>query len=79
MNSKNYDGVNKSQQMDPAQQAMQKSGAFMPVMIMATFVFIPIPAGVHYISDFKQCGSVVQTVVINKQLGLRRCKKETEN
>lgn len=58
-----------SQQMDPTQQAMQKSmGTFMPVMIMLTFVFIPIPAGVLLYLITSNIIQVVQTVVINKQL-----------
>lgn len=58
-----------TQQMDPTQQAMQKSmGMFMPVMIMATFVFIPIPAGVLLYLIASNVIQVVQTVVINKQL-----------
>lgn len=42
------------QQMDPTQQAMQKSmGIFMPIMITATFIFIPILAGFAFISYLK--------------------------
>lgn len=60
---------NKNQEMDPTQEAMQKSmGMFMPVMIMGTFIFIPIPAGVLLYLITSNFIQVVQTVVINKQL-----------
>ena len=63
--------------MDPTQQAMQKSmGTFMPVMIMATFVFIPIPAGVLLYLITSNVIQVVQTVVINKQLEAEDAKKK---
>lgn len=64
-------------QMDPAQQAMQKSmGMFMPIMIMATFVFIPIPAGVLLYLISSNVIQVLQTVVINKQLDAEDAKKK---
>lgn len=66
-----------SAQMDPTQQAMQKSmGMFMPIMIMATFVFIPIPAGVLLYLISSNVIQVVQTVVINKQLEAEDSKKK---
>lgn len=66
-----------SQQQDPTQQAIQKSmGAFMPIMITATFVFIPIPAGVLLYLISSNVIQVVQTVVINKQLDLEAEKKK---
>lgn len=66
-----------TQQQDPTQQAIQKSmGMFMPVMIMATFVFIPIPAGVLLYLISSNVIQVVQTVVINKQLELEDVKKK---
>lgn len=66
-----------TQQMDPTQQAMQKSmGMFMPIMIMATFVFIPIPAGVLLYLIASNLIQVVQTVVINKQLDAEDAKKK---
>lgn len=59
----------KNQPQDPTQEALQKSmGTFMPIMIMATFVFIPIPAGVLLYLISSNIIQVVQTVVINKQL-----------
>lgn len=67
----------KTDQMDPTQQAMQKSmGMFMPIMIMATFVFIPIPAGVLLYLISSNVIQVVQTVVINKQLDAEEAKKK---
>lgn len=67
----------KGQQQDPTQQALQKSmGAFMPIMITATFVFIPIPAGVLLYLISSNLIQVVQTVVINKQLELEDEKKK---
>lgn len=67
----------KGQQMDPTQQAMQKSmGMFMPIMIMATFVFIPIPAGVLLYLISSNVIQVIQTVVINKQLDVEEAKKK---
>lgn len=67
----------KGQQMDPTQQAMQKSmNAFMPIMITATFVFIPIPAGVLLYLISSNVIQVLQTVVINKQLEAEDAKKK---
>src|SRR5574344_284877 len=63
--------TNKSQPQDPSQAAIQKSmGTFMPIMIMATFIFIPIPAGVLLYLISSNIIQVAQTVVINKQLEL---------
>jgi YidC/Oxa1 family membrane protein insertase len=54
---------------DPAQQAIQKSmGTFMPIMIMATFVMIPIPAGVFIYLIVSNIVQIIQTVIVNKQL-----------
>lgn len=66
-----------TQNQDPTQQAIQKSmGAFMPIMITATFVFIPIPAGVLLYLISSNVIQVVQTVVINKQLEIEDEKKK---
>lgn len=66
-----------TQQQDPTQQALQKSmGIFMPIMIMATFIFIPIPAGVLLYLIASNVIQVVQTIVINKQLDLEYAKKK---
>lgn len=71
--------TNKMQQADPAQEAMQKTlGTMMPVMLTATFLFIPIPAGVLlYLiaSNFIQVG---QTLIINKQLETEEEKKNNK-
>lgn len=69
--------TNKSVQQDPTQEAMQKSmGTFMPIMVMATFVFIPIPAGVLLYLITSNVIQVVQTVIINKQLELEDAQKK---
>lgn len=66
-----------SGQMDPTQQAVQKSmGTFMPIMIIATFVFIPVPAGVLLYLIVSNIFQVAQTVMINKQLELEDKKKQ---
>ena len=69
----------KTQELDPQQQAMQKMMGFtMPIMLTATFIFIPIPAGVLLylvVSNFFQ---VFQTFVINKQLDAEELKKKEE-
>lgn len=66
-----------TQQMDPTQQAMQKTmNAFMPIMITATFIFIPIPAGVLLYLISSNVIQVIQTVVINKQLDAEAAKKK---
>lgn len=67
----------KNQPQDPQQAALQKSmGTFMPIMVMATFVFIPIPAGVLLYLISSNVIQVVQTVVINKQLDAEFAKKK---
>ena len=66
-------------ELDPQQKAMQKMMSFtMPVMLTATFIFIPIPAGVLLylvVSNFFQ---VFQTVVINKQLDAEELKRKED-
>ena len=60
-----------SKNQDPQQAAIQKSmGTIMPVMIILTFVFIPIPAGALLYLVTSNIFQIVQTVVINKQLEL---------
>ena len=55
--------------MDPTQQAIQKSmGTFMPIMIIGTFVIIPIPAGVLLYLVTSNLVQIVQTVIVNKQI-----------
>ena len=56
-------------ELDPTQEAIQKSmGTFMPVMIIGTFVIVPIPAGVFIYLIVSNVVQVIQTLVINKQL-----------
>ena len=68
--------MTKGQEMDEAQKAMQKSmNTFMPIMLMFTFVIIPIPAGVLLYLISSNVFQVLQTVVINKQLEAEDHKK----
>jgi YidC/Oxa1 family membrane protein insertase len=61
--------INKTDSADPTQQALQKSmGTFMPLMIIATFVIIPIPAGVLLYLITSNVIQIIQTVIINKQI-----------
>lgn len=54
---------------DPTQEAIQKSmGTFMPIMIIGTFVIIPIPAGVLLYLVTSNIIQIVQTVIVNKQI-----------
>ncbi len=54
---------------DPTQQAIQKSmGTFMPIMIIATFGIIPIPAGVLIYLIVSNIVQVLQTIIVNKQV-----------
>lgn len=67
----------KTKNQDPAQEAIQKSmNTFMPIMLTATFVFIPIPAGVLLYLISSNIIQVIQTVVINKQLEMEDLKKK---
>ena len=71
--------MNKSDSMDATQQALQKSmGTFMPLMIVATFVIIPIPAGVLLYLITSNIIQIAQTVIINKQIDLEEAKKKEE-
>ena len=66
----------KNQQVDPQQEAMQKMMGFtMPIMLTATFIFIPIPAGVLLYLVVSNIFQVCQTVVINKQLDTIEAEK----
>ncbi len=61
---------------DPAQEAIQKSmGTFMPIMIIGTFIIIPIPAGVLLYLVTSNIIQIVQTVVVNKQIELEQNNK----
>ncbi len=69
----------KTKNQDPAQAAIQKSmGTIMPVMIILTFIFIPIPAGALLYLVTSNIFQIIQTVVINKQLELEDKKKEEQ-
>ncbi len=69
--------MNKNDSMDPTQQALQKSmGTFMPLMIIATFVVIPIPAGVLLYLITSNIIQIAQTVIINKQIDDEEAKKK---
>lgn len=69
--------TSKTKNQDPAQEAIQKSmNTFMPIMLTATFVFIPIPAGVLLYLISSNIIQVIQTVVINKQLEKEDKKKK---
>ncbi len=64
---------------DPTQQAIQKSmGTFMPVMIIATFVIIPIPAGVLIYLIVSNIIQVLQTVIVNKQIDAEEAAKKVQ-
>ena len=69
----------KNKDIDPQQAAMQKMMGFtMPIMLTATFFFIPIPAGVLLYLVVSNIFQVGQTVIINKQLDkAEEEKKET--
>ncbi len=63
--------MNKGQDVDPAQAAMQKSmNMFMPIMLCGTFVLIPIPAGVLLYLISSNIVQIIQTVLINKKLDI---------
>lgn len=63
--------MNKGQEIDPNQAAMQKSmNLFMPVMLCGTFVLIPIPAGVLLYLISSNVVQICQTLMINKKLEL---------
>jgi len=69
--------MNKTDSTDPTQQALQKSmGTFMPLMIIATFVIIPIPAGVLLYLITSNIIQILQTIIINKQIDDEQAKKK---
>ena len=51
-------------------------GTFMPLMIIATFVIIPIPAGVLLYLITSNVIQIFQTVIINKQIDMEEEKKK---
>lgn len=69
--------MSKTDSQDPTQAAIQKSmGTFMPLMIIATFVIIPIPAGVLLYLITSNVIQIIQTVIINKQIDAEAEKKK---
>lgn len=48
----------------------------MPLMIIATFVIIPIPAGVLLYLITSNIIQIAQTVIINKQIDAEQAKKK---
>lgn len=61
--------MNAQPDLDPAQQAMQKSmSKIMPIMIIGMFIFVPIPAGVFLYMITSNVIQVIQTIIIDKQL-----------
>ena len=59
--------------LDPTQEAIQKSmGTFMPIMIIGTFVIIPIPAGVLLYLVTSNIIQILQTVIVNKQIDMEQ-------
>lgn len=67
----------KTESQDPTQAAIQKSmGTFMPLMILATFIIIPIPAGVLLYLITSNIIQIAQTIVINKQIDNEMAKKK---
>ena len=67
--------TNKSASSDPTQEAIQKSmGTFMPIMIIGTFVIIPIPAGVLLYLVTSNVIQIVQTVIVNKQIDMEQAR-----
>lgn len=69
---------NKNQ--DPQQAAIQKSmGTIMPVMIILTFVFIPIPAGALLYLVTSNIFQIFQTLIINKQLEIEDANKNKKS
>lgn len=66
-----------SKNQDKTQAAIQKSmGTIMPIMIIFTFVFIPIPAGALLYLVTSNIFQIIQTVIINKQLEKEETAKE---
>ena len=69
----------KTKNQDATQEAIQKSmGTIMPVMIVLTFVFIPIPAGALLYLVTSNIFQIAQTVIINKQLDFEEHKKAAQ-
>jgi YidC/Oxa1 family membrane protein insertase len=60
---------------DPTQAAIQKSmSTFMPILIIGTFIIIPIPAGVLLYLVTSNLLQIAQTVIVNKQLTMEETR-----
>lgn len=71
--------MNKGQEFDPSQAAMQKSmNMFMPIMLCGTFVLIPIPAGVLLYLISSNIVQIIQTILINKKLDIEFADKKAK-
>ena len=71
--------TSKNTPQDPQQAAIQKSmGTFMPIMIIATFVIIPIPAGVLLYLVTSNIFQIAQTVVVNRQMDVEEANKSAK-
>lgn len=71
--------MNKGQEIDPSQAAMQKSmNMFMPIMLCGTFVLIPIPAGVLLYLISSNIVQIIQTILINKKLDIEFAEKKAK-
>ena len=71
--------MNKGQEIDPSQAAMQKSmNMFMPIMLCGTFVLIPIPAGVLLYLISSNIVQIIQTILINKKLDIEFADKKAK-
>ena len=69
-----------SKNQDATQAAIQKSmGKIMPIMIIFTFIIIPIPAGALLYLVTSNIFQIAQTVIINKQLELEDIAKEKKD
>lgn len=69
-----------SKNQDATQAAIQKSmGKIMPIMIILTFVIIPIPAGALLYLVTSNIFQIAQTVIINKQLELEDANKNKKD
>lgn len=67
----------KTKNQDPQQAAIQKSmGTIMPIMIIVTFIFIPIPAGALLYLVTSNIFQIFQTIIINKQIEIEDNKKQ---
>lgn len=70
-------GMSSSAAMDPQQKAMQETmSKMMPLMILAMFVIIPIPAGVLLYMVVSNIFQVGQTIAINKYLDVSNEKEK---